>query len=421
MKKLTVVLIGAGDRGSKYTNLMVDMPDQFQVVGVAEPIENRRENIKHIHNIYEENCFNDWNKLLNKPKFADIAIISTQDSMHYEPAMKALELGYDLLLEKPIAPTEEECVSILRQARKYGRKIIVCHVLRYTSFYGKLKELLENDKIGDIMSITHTEGVGNVHQSHSFVRGNWGNTERSTFMLLAKTCHDIDLLQWIMNKKCKQVQSFGSLNYFTKRYAPEGAADYCIHGCPHGDTCYYNAVKLYLEDKENMWFRTTITGKVSPTDEHVIDALNNSQYGRCVYKCDNDVVDHQVVNMEFEGGPTVSFTMSAFNQGGRKTNIMGIKGEIFCDFERDEIKLYSFDTRETEEIHTKDIFADSTIVGDHGGGDTGIVHALYDYITGSKSAEEVSEIGISCENHLLVFAAEKSRLRNSVVKIDSEY
>ena len=420
MKRVRVILIGAGNRGTVYTDIMKHMPEQYQVVGVADALEEHRMYIREKHGFSENSCFSSWQDILDVPKFADVAIISTQDSLHYDPAMKALEVGYDLLLEKPIAVTEEQCINIYRQAKKYNRKVMVCHVLRYTAFYEKVKSLIDANAVGDIVSISHEECVGNVHQSHSYVRGNWGNTKRSNFMLLTKSCHDLDLIQWLMNKSCSRVQSFGALYYFKRSNAPEGAPDYCVQGCPHAENCPYNAVKLYYEDKENTWFRTTATKKVAPTDEDVLAAITNTQYGKCVFKCDNDVVDHQTVNMEFEDHTTAVFTMCAFNKGGRKTHIMGTHGEMYCDFEEDVIQLYYFNDRTTETFHPAKEPVDGTLVGGHGGGDTGIVCALYDYLTGKKSSDEVSEIEISCKNHQLVFAAEKSRLMSSSVSVEND-
>lgn len=410
MKQLKVILLGAGQRGQIYTNVMATLPEQFRVVGVAEPVDANREFIRQKHDIPAENCVSSWEQLLEHPRFADVAIIATQDKMHHAPAMKALELGYDLLLEKPVAPSAAECMDIWQQAERFGRKVMVCHVLRYTSFYSRVKQLLEEGVIGDVMNIVHTEGVGNLHQSHSFVRGNWCNEQESAPMLLAKSCHDVDLLQWLMEDTCSRVQSFGSLRYFRAENAPEGAPQRCIDGCPHGETCCYNAVKLYLEDEKNLWFRGAATGLVAPTNDDVRRVLENTQYGKCVFHCNNNVVDHQVMNLEFEKGGTVSFTMSAFNKGGRKTNIMGTKGEMFLDFEADEIKIYHFDARQFEIINTR-----TGSVSGHGGGDDGIVYALYDYLTGVKTADQVSEIGISCCNHLLVFAAEQARHENRVI------
>jgi predicted dehydrogenase len=235
-------------------------------------------------------------------------------------------------------------------------------------------------------------------------------------MLLQKSCHDMDILAWLIGKKCTRVQSFGSLTHFTRANAPAGAPERCIEGCPHGETCPYNAVKLYYDDKKNGWFRGTSTQCVSPTDEDVLRVLRETQYGKCVYKCDNDVVDHQVVNLEFEGGVTVSFTMSAFNKGGRFIRIMGTRGEITATMKSPIIQVYDFETRTTKEI---DINAgtDDSIVGGHGGGDTGIILALRDLLNG-KVDRSVCGIRESCDNHMIVFAAEESRRLGTVVSME---
>ena len=416
MKTLKAVLIGAGNRGTTYTDKMIHFPEKFQVVAVAEPIVSRREDIKKKHNISDDMCFNDWRDLLAKGKIADIAIIATMDRDHFEPAMAAIDLKYDLLLEKPVCPEPEECVKIAQNAAKNGSKVIVCHVLRYTQMFNTIKDILDSGKIGRIMSINHEECVGNVHQSHSFVRGNWGNSDKSSCMLLQKSCHDIDILQWLLDRKCKKIQSFGTLSYFTRENAPEGAPEYCIEGCPKVDECYYNAVKIYYDDKENDWFRTTCTREAEPTDEMVEKALRTTQYGKCVYKCDNNVVDHQTVNMLFEDDITVTFTMNAFNKGGRFLHIMGSKGELRAAVDGDSpIEIYDFGTKETSVIEIK---AKDGIEGGHGGGDVGIIGALYDCVTGAYNGKSLSGIDISCNNHLIVFAAEESRKTNTVVDFE---
>jgi len=420
MKRLKVIVIGAGSRGKGYTDIMSGSPEKFQVVGVAEPVESRREYIKEKHGVEEKYCFDTWEKILDIPKFADVAIIATMDRMHLEPAIKALELGYDLLLEKPATPTAEECGIILKKAKECGRKIIVCHVLRYTKFFGRLKELIQNGTLGEVMSIQHIEAVGNVHQSHSFVRGNWGNSERSSFMLLQKCCHDLDILQWLLEKDCKKIHSFGNRTYFKSENAPEGSPERCHEGCPVGDTCPYNAVKLYYDDKGNDWFRGAASGEYNPTDEQVMEALKNTQYGKCVFKCDNDVVDHQVVNMEMEDGTTIAMTMTAFTKGGRETRVMGTKGELVAVMDAEngkQFRLYDFETRETKYLDSQITTLGDSITSGHGGGDEGIIESLYGYLTGELAAEKVSEIGISCKNHMLAFAAEESRLTGKVVDI----
>lgn len=413
---LKVILIGAGNRGQTYTSYMQD--ERFQVVAVAEPIKERRDFIQKRHNIPDEMCFESWEPLLDMPKCADVAIISTMDRQHFAPAMKAISKKYNLLLEKPVAPTAEECVAIEKAAKENGVKILVCHVLRYTPFFGKLKSLIDQGLVGKVMCIEHDECVWNVHQSHSFVRGNWGNSDKSTPMILQKCCHDMDILQWLIGKKCTKVQSFGSLSYFTRDNAPEGSPEYCIEGCPKADECYYNAVKLYLEDEKNLWFREAATQKKVPTNEEVAETLRTTQYGKCVFKCDNNVVDHQVVNLEFEGGATVSFNMCAFNAGGRHIRIMGTDGEIVGNMDEDTVDYYSFLTKKHEKIAVNDVAIGSSILAGHGGGDSGIVDILYRYLTEGYEGDLLSEIDISVQNHMIAFAAEKSRVEGRIIDID---
>ena len=421
-KILKVIVIGAGGRGQTYTDIMHKVPEMFEVVGVAEPLDDRREYIKEKHNIEDKNCFTTWEDILAVPRFADVAIISTMDRMHTAPALKALELGYDLLLEKPVAPTPGECALIKQKAKEYGRKVMVCHVLRYTPFFKTLKKLLDDGLVGDIINIEHIEGVGNEHQSHSFVRGNWGNSERSSFLLLQKCCHDIDIIQWLLNKKCDKIQSFGSTTHFRRENAPEGSPERCIDGCPIGEKCYYNAMKLYYDAKGNHWFRGAATLKPAgkDTDEEVLKALRETQYGKCVYKCDNDVVDHQTVNMQFEGGVLVSMTTTAFAKG-RRMRIMGTKGDLTADMRRPAKEAFFFCDFETQKYRHLDIDYSNvgdSILGGHGGGDDGIIIDLYKYLTNEIDAAEVSEIDISSKNHMIVFAAEESRLNGTVVDVD---
>lgn len=415
MKKLKVILIGAGNRGGVYTDVMSDLPEQFQVVAVAEPRDSRRERIQQKHNLPDNMCFTDYKPLLALGKIADIALIATMDRDHFEPAMMAIDLGYDLMLEKPITPTPEECIALTENAKKHGVRVVICTVLRYTPLFIKLKEIIDSGRIGKVMSINHEECVEFVHQSHSFVRGNWGNSERSSVMLLQKSCHDMDILQWLLGKKCKKVQSFGSLSYFTAENAPEGAPERCIEGCPVGDTCIYNSVKLYLESDSN-WFRSAATKLVKSSDEDVKKSLLESNYGKCVFHCDNDVVDHQTVNMLFEDDVTVTFTMNAFNTGGRYINIYGTKGEIRAALKGDTpIRVYDIVSKETEEIPSS---GTDGVLGGHGGGDAGIVRTLYSYMVDEYNGVSVPTIEESCYNHLITFAAEHARNTGTVVDVE---
>lgn len=427
MKRLKFILIGAGNRGQKYTKLLCK-EHGCELVAVADPTDVRREFIRDEYGVAEDMCFTDYKPLLALGKIADFAIISTQDQMHVEPALLAIEQGYDLLLEKPVAPTPEECLQISEAAQKKGVKIVVCHVLRYAPFFRVVKDLVDEGKVGKIMSIIHTEGVGNVHQSHSYVRGNWHNSKASANMLLAKSCHDIDIVQWILGDQCKKIQSFGRLSYFNKDNCPEGAPKRCIEGCPHSETCAYNAVKLYLEDEKNNWFRSAATGTVKPDNAEVEKALWESNYGVCVFQSDNDVVDHQTVNMEFENGETVVFTMAAFNTGGRRIRIMGTKGEI-CSEDMDTIELVTFceedknseyyGKRHTETFRVSERGINQEITGGHGGGDDGIIQDICKYFGEGVATKSISDIDVSVLNHLVVFAAEQSRANDTVVDVDA--
>ena len=258
------------------------------------------------------------------------------DRDHFAPTMKAIELGYDIMLEKPIAPTPEECAAITKAANERGVKVLICHVLRFTPFYGRLKQLIAEGYVGDVQVVEQVEHVGLLHQSHSFVRGNWGNEGRSSSMLLQKSCHDIDIIQWLIDKPCERVSSFGSLRHFTKENAPEGAPEWCLDGCPEAEKCPFNVDKLYYHPPKDAWygewFRRQATGLLDPTEEETVRCLRTTNYGRCVYHCDNDVVDRQVVNMEFEGGTVASFTMTALSHRG--TGLVGEHAHSLADRNR---------------------------------------------------------------------------------------
>jgi predicted dehydrogenase len=404
-------------RGEEY-GIVAGGNHQIAGSDVVSPLRSviRRATAQERHNIPAEHLYTTWEDLAAQPKMADFAIIATQDNMHHAPALAFIEKGYHLLLEKPMAPTARECKEITEAAEKKGVKVVVCHVLRFTNLWRSIKNVIDDGRLGKVMSIIAMENVGHIHQSHSFVRGDWRNTAESTCMIMAKCCHDMDILQWLLGSRCAQVQSFGARTHFRPENRPEGAPDRCIEGCPHGDSCYYNAVKLYLEDKNNLWFRRTAAQTIDmPTDEQIVEALKTGWYGRCVYACDNDVVDHQVVNLQFEDGCTVSFTMNAFNEGGRGIRIFGTKGELVYEPGAEVLKFYPFETRQWEEIAFKGVGND--ITSGHGGGDTGIMIDLLSLLRGETPSKSVCEVRTSYENHLIGFAAEKARLENRVVSL----
>ncbi len=419
MKKLTLILIGGGDRGSSYLKYLDSNKGNFELVALAEPVKEKREYLKEKYGVKDELCFESYEELLSMPRLADIAMICTQDKMHFEPAMKAIEKKYDLLLEKPIAPTAKECFEIASYAKEMGVRALVCHVLRYTPFYKAVKSFIDEGNLGEVMNVVHTEGVGNVHMSHSFVRGNWRREDESAPMILAKCCHDTDLLQWLVGKPCTSVQSVGTRSYFCEANKPEGAPLRCTDGCIHKDECFYYAPALYrLPTAEVQHFRAIAANKFDPKDEELDEILKTSPYGRCVFQCDNDVVDHQIVNMQFGEENYTSLTMSAFNKGGRHTVFMGTKGELRADMENQTMEFYDFKTQTVKNVFSPDKVLDQTIAGGHGGGDMGIMQDLYDYIALDKPSASISDIETSVRSHLICFAAEEARKSGKTIVMD---
>ena len=424
MKKISVIVIGAGNRGNRYSGLMAEYPEHYELVGMADPEEARRKHFHEKFGIPEERCYLGWKEILAEPKMADVAIIATVDTMHYEPALLAIEKGYDLLLEKPVAPTAKECADIAAAARKKGTKVLVGHVLRYAPFFCKVKELVMDGAVGEVVSVDQVEGVGNVHFSHSYVRGNWHKESESAPMLLAKSSHDLDMIQWIVDKPCKKISSFGSLTHFVAKNAPEGAPVRCCDGnCPVGDTCPYNCSKHYVDFKTNPRRRIITRGFTDryydPTDEDVMHALRNTDYGLCVYHANNDVVDHQVVNMEFEGGITATLNVNAFNKGGRYIRVYGTKGELYAHAASDQITVYHFESNKTDII--KIDRTDESINGGHDGGDQGLVKELHQFLSGDYKGYRAADIDVSVRNHFLAFAAEASRHEGVIVDMDTYY
>ena len=417
MKKIKFVVIGAGNRGTTYVNEGAKYCEEMEIVAVADPNPIRRNYIQEKFNLSNKYCFEKGEDLLKYPKMADAAIIGTQDHDHYALAIEAINRGYHLLLEKPAAPTPEECLAIEKAAIAKGVMVVICHVLRYTPFFRLIKKVIDEGRLGKIMNLEHTEGVGDLHYSHSYVRGDWHKTADSSPMILSKSCHDIDIIQWLINERCTKVQSFGSLKYFCIENKPDGAPEFCYRGCPHESECPYSAVKLYRE-RQVPWFARHATKNPNPTEADIERLITETTYGRCVFQCDNDVVDHQVVNLEYESGATATFTMSAFNEGGRKIRIMGSRGELQASMGSDRITVYDFITRKREEIIIKDAILDESITAGHGGGDAGIMRAFCQLLAGTYNGNSVGDITVSVDNHLTTFAAEESRLTDRVIFMD---
>ena len=419
MKSVSYIIVGAGSRGTGYAGYAGGHPDRAEVVGVAEPREPARMRLVADHDIPPDNIYSDWRDLARRERFADAAVITTQDAMHTEPAIALAEKGYHLLLEKPMAPTAEECQRIVAAVKANGVMLAVGHVMLYTPYTQALKRLLDQGAVGDIVSIQHLEPVGYWHQAHSFVRGNWRNEAESSFMLLAKSCHDIDWLRYIMGERCLSVSSFGTLKHFRPEEKPAAAGDAtrCLD-CAYETECPYSAKRFYLGRlKQGLtgWPLNVITFDV--TEPGVTEALRSGPYGRCVYECDNDVVDNQVVNIRFAGDKTASFTMTAFNQPGhRRTSIFGTRGEIYGDGQK--IHLFDFLTEETRVIDTTS--SDASLAGGHGGGDYGLMEAFIRAVAANDPGGLLSGPDETLESHLMVFAAEQARRENRVVDLYTE-
>ncbi|MGX4583880.1 Gfo/Idh/MocA family protein [Paenibacillus chitinolyticus] len=411
MSELTAILIGAGARGAGgYAPYALDYPHELQFVAVAETDAGRREKMAEKHGIPAEHRYDTWEELLNLPKMADIAVICTQDRMHYEPTMRALAAKYHVLLEKPMSPDPRECLDMEQAARDNDRLLTICHVLRYTPFWTAVKTAITEGRIGEVVSIQLNENVGYWHIAHSFVRGNWNNSHKASPMILAKSCHDMDVLSWLMDKPCSRVSSFGSLMHFNGAHAPEGSADRCLD-CAVEPTCPYSATRFYLSQEFRGW-AGHFTSDLSK--ESIVKGLRETDYGRCVYRSDNNVVDHQVVNMEFEGGATAMFSMCGFTfEQERRIQIMGTRGELRA--EGDSIIVYDFLTHQKTEITIP------VQTAGHGGGDSGIVRSFLQEVRSYSGQESLTSAAASVRSHLMAFAAEESRLNGGAPIELTEY
>ncbi|MFW5864261.1 MAG: Gfo/Idh/MocA family protein [bacterium] len=420
MKRLKLAGIGCGGRTITYMNLASQMPEYYEVVAAADPRGNRVERARQASRNPEFRGFTCDSEILAHPKLADIMIIGTQDDYHVEPCIAAMEKGYDILLEKPIAQNIDAVIDLEARAHELKRRVLVCHVLRYAPFYRKVKDLIDSGAIGDVITMNAIEGVGAWHQCHSFVRGHWAVVEESNPMLIAKSCHDMDILYWMAGARCRRVSSYGHQSWFNSEHCPKGAPKYCVEGCPIGMECPYNAM-LYAT-RHRGWLRHVYDHEDGASLEQIREWLSHSKWGRCVYQCDNTTVDHQIVSCDFENGVTATFTMTAFDNG-RNIEIQGSKGRLRAgDFVKrrtgHEIIVEEHDGGNTTHYDV------SSMVGGysgHGGGDPGLVVGLYDEMTKREPEEMLSALKVSVESHLMGFAAEESRLQKKTVSLADYY
>ncbi|MCL2163160.1 MAG: Gfo/Idh/MocA family oxidoreductase [Oscillospiraceae bacterium] len=403
---MKMVLIGAGQRGRIYADYIHDK-GYADTAAIVEPDAERRAYAAEYLGVRKEYCFESEEELWRLGNIADVAIIATMDRDHYRQAMKALEFGYDLILEKPISHDAAECLAIRRKAEETGRKVVVCHVLRYTPFFTLLKYILDSGELGRIISIRHEENIGNFHMAHSFVRGNWRRVDSACPIILAKSCHDMDILVWLTGSCAKSISSVGGLKYFTLENAPKNSAERCADCAAEGG-CRFSAYKCYMS-MLGEWPATVVS--LIQTEDEIKNALAKGPYGRCVYRCDNDVCDNQTTLIEFENSVAVNFGMSAFtNRMNRDIRVLCEDGEISGDDESGRITITRFASNSKSQYEERIINAGRARSG-HGGGDTGIVDEYFK--TEAQDGTEVrSSIAQSVESHIMAFAAEKSRLEN---------
>ncbi len=441
-----VILIGAGDRGGIYASFASKRPQELKIVAVADPSKERRERIAAAHRIPDSNVFSSWSDILERPRMADGAIIATHDRLHREPAVAALERGYRVLLEKPMALSAEECEAIVASSEKHRLAVSICHVLRYTGFYRTVKRLIDEGVLGDIYQIYHAENVPYYHMAHSFVRGSWNRSDTSSPMILAKCCHDFDLLYWFAGGEPRRISSFGELSHFTRDNAPEGSPTRCTDGCPVAKQCPYDAVATYCEGvpiKRELakfsplpiacaarlvlalpglsrlipglrgfvdwreWPTSMITEDLSR--EGIMKALREGPYGRCVYRCDNDQADHQATIIEFKNGITAMLSMHGHSHRWERTiRIDGSRGSLRGVFgSGGGLEFHPHGAGRKVVYPVK-----SDIIG-HTEGDEGVVENFVQVLRGGEGLSSARE---SMTSHLMAFAAHRSRIEGRVVE-----
>jgi predicted dehydrogenase len=409
MKTVKAIMIGAGSRGyGAYPPYSLDYPDKIQFIAVADPRPERREAFCEAYKVDPAYAYEDYNSLLAAGLPADVAFICTQDDLHVDPAIKAMEAGYHIALEKPMATNLEDCKAIVSKSVELNRQLILCYVLRYTRFFNSIKDIIDSGEIGDVVSISLTEHVGYEHAAHSFVRGNWRNEEQSSPMILAKSSHDIDILCWLMNSDCIKISSFGNLKYFKRENAPKGSVLRCLDGCEVKESCPFDAEKIYTNPEIQGWPVDVITDDLSP--EGRMKAIKETPYGRCVYHCDNDVEDHQNVILEFENGATANFAMNSLTyRCYREINVYATKGQLTGIMEDNQIVKNIFG-KPTEIVST--IVPDQSAYG-HGGGDKGFMEYVCKRI--GENLDDPRDIP-PLLSHEICFKVEQARKENRVIE-----
>ncbi len=411
---VTVALVGAGQRGGDvYGRYILAHPHSARVVAVAEPNPARRAAVGRAHGVPSARLFPSWDDLLSRGQLAEALIVATPDNLHAEPALAALERGYHVLLEKPIATSREDLLRLREAAYRSSGSVTVAHVLRYTPLFRTLKDLLDQGTVGHLMSVIHVENIGYWHFAHSYVRGHWRRADRACPLVLAKACHDLDLLGWFVGSNCQSVRSVGSLTFFRPENAPPAATERCTDPCPHEPACPYSAVEIYLRrfGEDRGWPGSVI----SPDPAARASALAQSPYSRCVFRCDNDIPDQQVVVMEFERGVVATLVVSAFTaENTRTVKLMGTHGEIWGHLGRGEVSVLPFSRLPPRRFRTP-------ASGGHAGGDDGLMEAFVKRVREARVGPvppPLTSLDASLASHLWSLAAEEARISGRAVNLE---
>lgn len=426
---LTAVIVGAGHRAMLYASYARHHPEELQIVGVADPLPLRRRQCLEAFGLASERCFESADALASVPKFADFAINGTMDHQHVPTSLPLLAAGYDMLLEKPFATDEAEMWALVAAARKHGRKIAICHVLRYAPFYRAIRQEVMNGVIGEIINVQATEHVSYHHVSVAFVRGKWNRKDlcHST-MLMSKCCHDLDLITWMKSGIAPvRVASFGSNFQFRPEKAPPGAGTRCLVDCPIKATCSYSARKLYFDHPKRWSFYVwdTLEHLAKPTAADLLASLKgDNPHGRCAWKCDNNVVDHQSVVVDFADGCTATLNMiGGCAKASRSLHLIGTQGEIQGNFEDSRFVIRQIDTRAGQSEYSERVVdlnqsGDMTgAQGGHGGGDLRMVADFLAVLRGAKPSISSTSIEDSINGHLLGFCADRAREEHAGIDV----
>ncbi len=419
MKKIKIAVVGNGDRATCYCKYALTNPDEMEVVAVVDPNAEKRRQARQTYGIAENMCFasvEDFLKAHKKgEKLADGIVNTTMDEYHYETAIPLLKAGYPMLLEKPVVNNEAQLLHIRQTAEKRGCFIMVCHVLRYTPFYSAVKKVIQSGAIGEIVHMETSENVGVAHASNSYIRGKWNSREKcGSSMLLAKCCHDLDLLCWLNNVTYPtKVASFGGRSFILPEKAPKDAGERCLVDCPHVHECRYSAESIYVKNDRFPWYSWQCFNR--PLDEITREEKTESlksfnPHGECAFKVKSDLVDHQALIMQFANGSTATHSMiTGAIRACRTMRIMGTEGEIegMIETSRFNVRRYDFERAEyVEETH--DVSAQIPVGDHHAGGDFGIIQDFIRVLAGQEPSISCTKIQDSIYGHLCVYKADES-------------